>query len=64
MRFIQGCGLAFFLAAGALASVAAQPVKVGAGTYLLSPKTGDKPPPQAPHRTEAMLKLAAPTNQW
>ena len=42
----------------------AQPVQVGAGAYLASPKSGDKAPPAAPHRTEAMLKLAAPTNQW
>lgn len=43
---------------------AAQPVKLGAGTYYLSPKAGDKPLPRAPFRTEAMLQRAAPTNQW
>ena len=43
---------------------AAQPVKLGAGTYFLSPKAGDKAVPSAPFRTEAMLKRAAPTNQW
>ena len=42
----------------------AQPVKLGEGTYFLSPKAGDKPVPRAPFRTEAMLKRAAPTNQW
>lgn len=42
----------------------AQPVKLGKGTYFLSPKSGDKPLPQAPLRTEAMLKRAVPTNQW
>jgi endoglucanase Acf2 len=42
----------------------AQPVKLGAGTYFLAPKAGDKPLPSAPFRTEAMLKRAAPTNQW
>ena len=42
----------------------AQPVKLGAGTYFLSPKAGDKAPPQAPLRTEAMLKRAAQTSQW
>ena len=44
--------------------VAAQPVKLGAGTYYLSPKPGDKAVPSAPLRTEAMLKRAAPTSQW
>ena len=45
-------------------AVAAQSVKVGAGNYLLTPKGADQAPPAAPLRTEAMLKLAAPTNQW
>ena len=44
--------------------VGAQPVKLGAGTYFLAPKAGDKAVPPAPFRTEAMLKRAAPTNQW
>ena len=56
------------LAALALWAVAprveAQPVKLGAGTYFLAPKAGDKAVPPAPYRTEAMLKRAAPTNQW
>ena len=42
----------------------AQPVKLGAGTYFLSPKAGDKAVPSAPFRTEAMLQRAAPTSQW
>jgi endoglucanase Acf2 len=42
----------------------AQPVKVGAGAYQAQPQGDDKSPPAAPHRTEAMLKRAAPTNQW
>ncbi len=42
----------------------AQPVKLGEGTYFLSPKAGDPSLPAAPFRTEAMLKRAAPTNQW
>lgn len=42
----------------------AQPVKLGEGTYFLSPKSGDPSLPAAPFRTEAMLKRAAPTNQW
>lgn len=51
------------LLAGAMPA-AAQPVKLGEGTYFLSPKSGDKPVPRAPFRTEAMLKRAAPTSQW
>jgi len=42
----------------------AQSVKLGAGTYFLSPKAGDKPIPPAPFRTDAMLKRAAQTSQW
>ena len=49
---------------GTSAPVVAQPVKLGAATYFLSPKGGDKRMPAAPMRTEAMGKLAAPTNQW
>ena len=54
------------LAIGVTVALAAtaQPVQVGAGAYLASPKSGDKAPPAAPHRTDDMLKLAAPTNQW
>jgi endoglucanase Acf2 len=47
-----------------MSPAAAQPVELGAGTYFLAPKAGDKPLPSAPFRTEAMLKRAAPTNQW
>lgn len=64
MRYVKGLFLAAALVAGALASAVAQPVQMGAGAYHLSPKSGDKAPPVAPYRTEAMLKLAAPTNQW
>ena len=39
-------------------------LQVGAGTVLLAPKGSDKPPSLAPYRTEALLKLAAPTSQW
>ena len=42
----------------------AQPLQIGAGTVQLSPKGRDKPPPRAPLRTEAAMKLAAPTSQW
>lgn len=45
-------------------STLGQPVQVGAGTYFLAPKAGDKPMPTAPYRTPEMLQRAAPTNQW
>lgn len=64
MQFSKGCRLVLLVLSGAISAVGAQPVTLGAGTYHLSPRGDDKPPPQAPHRTEAMLKLAAPTTQW
>ena len=54
-------GAAFMLAG---AASQAQPVKLGAGTYFLSPKSGEKRPPPAPYRTDELLKTAAQTNQW
>ena len=68
MAWLGGCsvlvlvGLGLGLGLGAAAT--AQPVKLGQAGYALAPKAGDKPMPAAPLRTEAMLKLAAPTNQW
>jgi endoglucanase Acf2 len=64
MKIMSRVGLGALLLTGVFWGVSAQPVQVGAATYHLAPKAGDKPPPAAPHRTEAMLKLAAPTNQW
>ena len=64
MKIIRILGVAVLLGASAVSTVLAQVEKLGAGAYHLSPKSGDKPPPQALFRTEAMLKLAAPTNQW
>ena len=68
MAFIRGCGLALAVTCGAVFGlvfgVAAQPVKLGAGGYVLAPKSGDRAVPAAPMRTEAMLKTAAQTNQW
>ena len=64
MKFIRGIGLSLLLGLGALVSVTAQTVAVGAGTYYLAPKARDKAPPRAPGRTAAMLAQAAPTNQW
>jgi endoglucanase Acf2 len=37
---------------------------VGAGAVSLQPRGRDATVPRAPYRTEAMLKRAAPTNQW
>ena len=64
MKLIQGWGLAALVGFGALLGAAAQPVKLGAGTYYLAPKSGDQAPPAAPLRTEALLKAAAPSSQW
>ncbi|MBQ0930630.1 hypothetical protein KAK07_15530 [Ideonella sp. 4Y16] len=41
----------------------ADSVALGAGRVSLSPR-GNAPVPRAPHRTEAMARRAAPTNQW
>ena len=63
--WLRAALLAAALAGGALLAPAmAQTVKLGAGAYHLTPKAGDKPVPQAPFRTEAMLQRAAPTSQW
>ena len=64
MKFIRIWGVALALGVSALTGAFAQTEKVGAATIYLAPKSGDKPPPVAQLRTEAMLKLAAPTNQW
>ncbi len=48
----------------AASPVLAQTEKVGAATVWLAPQGRDKPMPSATGRTEAMLKQAAPTNQW
>jgi endoglucanase Acf2 len=37
---------------------------LGAGRVSLKPRSGDASVPRAPHRTEAMARRAAPTNQW
>ena len=64
MKVFKGCGLALLIAFGSVLGAAAQSVAVGAGSYLTVTKGRDKAPPPAPLRTEAMLKQAAPTNQW
>ncbi len=63
-RVITG-GLALCLAWSAWVPAAmAQPIKAGAGTYFGAPRGGEKGLPAAPMRTAALLKQAAPTNQW
>jgi endoglucanase Acf2 len=64
MTLARDSAVALF--AGLLIAIgaAAQPAKIGAATYFLAPKGGDKGPPPAPGRTEALLKKAAQTNQW
>ncbi len=64
MDLMRACGLAGLVGLAMLTSVAAQPIRAGAGTYFAAPKGSDKGLPPAPLRTEAMLKKAAPTSQW
>lgn len=64
MNFVlRTCLIGLAMSLGSTTAVS-QPVKVGAGSYHATPKRGDKPPPAAPFRSEALLKLAAPTTQW
>lgn len=51
-----------WLAAPALAQT--EGLSLGAGRVSLRPRAGDAPVPRAPHRTPAMARRAAPTNQW
>ena len=53
--------VAGFLLAG---PAGAQTVKAGAGAYWLRGQGSDQDVPAAPHRTDALLKTAAQTNQW
>lgn len=48
----------------AVAQAPADRMTFGAGSVSLKPRGSDAAVPRAPHRTEAMLKRAAPTNQW
>jgi endoglucanase Acf2 len=64
MRFTHVLQVAFLTGFACIGAASAQPVQLGAATYFLSPKSGDKAVPAAPFRTEAMLQRAAPTNQW
>lgn len=64
MKFTLSCVLALSLGCALVASATAQPVKLGAATYFLSPKGTDKGMPAAALRTEALQNTAAQTNQW
>lgn len=68
MNLIRRVFLGLLPLVGALcAGVAvAQPdlLKQGAGAVSLKPRGIDAAVPRAPYRTEAMLRRAAPTNQW
>ena len=66
MIFTKRLGLASLLGLSALVcgQVFAQPVKLGAGAYFATPKSGDRVVPAASFRTEAMLRTPAQTSQW
>jgi endoglucanase Acf2 len=50
--------------APARAQTASDTLKLGAGAVSLKPRGSDAAVPRAPLRSQAMLKRAAPTNQW
>ena len=64
MKQLEVLGLALALACAGISSALAQAVKVGAGSYFLAPKAGDPAMPAGAGRSQAMQRLAAPTNQW
>jgi endoglucanase Acf2 len=64
MKLMHRFGLALLAGLGISLGATAQSVQVGAGSYVVAPKGADRVVPAAPMRTDAMLKLAAPTNQW
>lgn len=64
MRFFRVLQAALVLGWAVALPAVAETATLGAGKYYLSPKSGDKALPEAPFRTEAMLKRAAPTSQW
>lgn len=55
--------LALIAALGLAIPLHAQTVKLGAATVALQPKGIDAKVPEAPFRTDAQKKLAAPTDQ-
>ena len=64
MRLTQRFAVLMLMGCGLVASASAQQVKLGAGSYFLTPKGADRVVPAAPFRSEALLKTAAQTNQW
>jgi endoglucanase Acf2 len=64
MKFFRLLQAVILIGCAAALPAVAETVTLGAGKYYLAPKSGDKPVPEAPFRTEAMLKRAAPTSQW
>ena len=66
MNTINRHGFIYILGLAALSPglAPAQAVKLGAGTYYASPKSGDRVVPAASLRTEALLRSPAQTAQW
>lgn len=64
MKLFNWLSLALALTLAPLTSANAQAVKLGAGTYFLTPKGGDNKMPAARMRTGAASQAAAQTNQW
>ena len=64
MKLLSCLGMTVMVGLTACMHAGAQPVKLGAATYFLSPKGSDPVMPAAVHRTEALQKTAAQTNQW
>ncbi len=64
MKQLSHLGILAMIGLVACINVSAQPVKLGAGTYFLTPKGSDPAMPAAVNRTDALQKTAAQTNQW
>ena len=64
MRFNPFMLCAIFMSVGTMCSAVAEPIKIGAATYLSAPRSGDRKVPEAVYRTDAMLKTPAQTAQW
>lgn len=61
---LRGILLCLCVSIGLMQPAFAQGVKVGEAEYFPAPKGSEKLPPDAPHRTAALMAQAAPTNQW
>ena len=64
MKQVLVCSLVVLMCGSPSGIALAQPVKLGEASYFLTPKGPDRKMPPAGLRTEALLKTAAPTNQW